>query len=251
LPPAQQEAYAAALEALTASGVDFLVGGGFGLFLYLSHWRSTKDLDLFIRPSHLGVTFSSLTAAGFMCELTDSAWLAKARRAEDAPVDIIFCSYNGLFPVDDSWFDNAREALLLGVPVRVVAPEEMILSKSFVAARDRFDGSDIAWLIRAEGRELDWRRIERLMGDHWQILLWQLVHCLYVFPSTRAFIPRALIRRLLARLDRAYAKGLADEERMCFGPLLDPVSYLAAITPGAADPRPRADLVSGMERDER
>jgi Uncharacterised nucleotidyltransferase len=243
LPPEQQEAYRDALAALAAGGLEFLVGGGFGLFLYLAQWRATKDLDVFLRPETVPEAFRRLSAAGFCCELTDAAWLAKARRA-DAPIDIIFCSYNGLFPVDGQWFARARTAHLLGSTVRVVAPEEMILSKSFVAARDRFDGSDIAWLVRELGATLDWDRIERHMDRHWQVLLWQLVHCLYVFPGTRAVIPRDLLVRLAARFAREVASADGDP-RLCLGPMLDPVSYLTALAEsGLEDPRPRADLIA-------
>src|SRR5205823_12942735 len=101
-------------------------------------------------------------------------------------------------PVDDGWFANARRAVVLGIPVRIVGPEEIVVSKSFVAARDRFDGADIAWLLRATAGTLDWDRIEASMGEHWQVLLWQLLHFLYVFPSERHLIPTPLLARLVS-----------------------------------------------------
>src|SRR5439155_18748390 len=134
---AKQQIYGIGLRALVEARAPFLVGGGFALYSYLGRWRTTKDVDVFIQPDDLHSVLHILMRAGFQCEITDVAWLAKARQG-DACIDIIFCSYNGLFPVDKGWFDNARRAIVLGIPVKIVAPEEIIVSKSFVAARDRF-----------------------------------------------------------------------------------------------------------------
>jgi hypothetical protein len=231
-----QAVYAEGLRALVAKEVPFLVGGGYALYWYLGRWRSTKDIDIFIRASVLEQALDALAGARFDVEVTDPAWLGKARK-RGALIDVIFCSYNGLFPVDGSWDENGREAEVLGIPVRVVAPEEMIVSKCFVAARDRFDGADVSWLIRALGRTLDWRRIETLMHDHWQVLLWQLVHFLYVFPSERRQIPQPLLARLLARL----GDPRSDRSLACRGPMLDPRLYDREIEE-SGDPRPRRDL---------
>jgi hypothetical protein len=247
----KQASYARGICALVEAKAPFLVGGGFALFSYLGRWRTTKDVDIFIRADDLHTVLHVLMRAGFQCEITDTAWLAKARR-DDACIDIIFCSYNGLFPVDDGWFANSRRAIVLGIPVRIVGPEEIVVSKAFVAARDRFDGADIAWLVRATAGTLDWSRIEGLMGEHWQVLLWQLLHFLYVFPSERHLIPTPLLERLVSKLGEEVS---ADhyEPLICRGPMLDPKLYQAEIVVrGAADPRPRRDLVpdTGRRHDE-
>ncbi len=218
-----REHYAAALRALGEADVPFLVGGGFALYLYLQRWRATKDLDLFIRAEDLESALAALAAAGFEVELTDAAWLAKAFRGS-VLIDLIFCSYNGLLPVDAGWLDNAREAQLFGLPVRLVGPEEMIVSKAFVAARDRFDGSDISWLIRTLGRDLDWGRIERRIDSHWQVLLWQLVHYLYVFPAHRDAVSPRLVDKLLKRMAKEMARP-SLEAAACRGPMFDQIHY--------------------------
>jgi len=118
----------------------------------------------------------------------------------------------------------------------------MIVSKCFVAARDRFDGADVAWLVRALGERLDWARIERLMRDHWQVLLWQLIHFAYVFPSERRTVPTHLMARLMARLRRELSSPPGDPF-VCRGPMLDPKLYERRLDAGCEDPRPRRDLV--------
>lgn len=238
----KQSLYALGLQALADAGVPFLVGGGYALFAYLGRWRSTKDIDIFLDASVLEQALSVLARAGFQVEVTDRTWLAKARR-DGALIDIIFCSYNGLFPVDQSWLDNGRAAEVLGVPVRVVGPEEIVVSKCFVAARDRFDGGDVSWLVRALGPCLDWPRIEWEMRDHWQVLLWQLIHFLYVFPSSRRAVPADLMARLTRRLRRELTATPGDP-LACRGPMLDPKLYRQELlNKGGADPRPRRDLV--------
>jgi hypothetical protein len=242
----KQEIYAEALRALATARVPFLVGGGFALFSYLGRWRTTKDVDVFICADDLSRILHVLMLAGFRCEVTDAAWLAKALR-DDACVDIIFCSYNGLFPVDRGWFENARRAVVLGTPVQIVGPEEIIASKAFVAARDRFDGADISWLIRATADRLDWQRIERLMSEHWQVLLWQLLHFLYVFPSERRQLPVSLMGRLMSKLADEIAAAPDRAPRGCRGPMLDPKLYQAEIVVRGADPRPRRNLALAEE----
>jgi hypothetical protein len=240
----QQAIYAKGLQVLVDADVPFLVGGGWALYHYLGRWRSTKDIDVFLRPQHLDQALAALASGGFRTEVTDAAWLGKAI-LDGALIDVIFCSYNGLFPVDDSWFADARAAEVLGVPVHIVGPEEIIVSKSFVAARDRFDGGDVSWLIRATAHELDWTRVEWLMRDHWQVLLWQLMHFLYVFPGERRLIPRTLVKRLMGRFNRELMSG-REPPSCCRGPMLDPKLYKAEIDIGG-DPRPRRDLIAAAD----
>jgi hypothetical protein len=229
----QRACYARALAALTDAGVEFLVGGGFALYFYLERWRATKDLDVFLRPGDLDPALAALDDAGFRTERTDPSWIAKGFRT-GMLVDLIFCSYNGLLPVEASWFANGRAAELFGLPVRLVGPEEMIVSKAFVAARDRFDGSDISWMIRMLGDRLDWERVERRLEAHWQILLWQLVHYLYVFPAHRDQVPRALVEKLVARLG-ADLSAPPPRAPHCRGPMLDAIHYKDAHPPEERD----------------
>src|SRR5262245_13777148 len=42
--------YRAAIEALRAAGIPFLLGGGFALATFIGRWRDTKDIDFYIRP---------------------------------------------------------------------------------------------------------------------------------------------------------------------------------------------------------
>lgn len=228
-----RRAYQAALSALGRAGVPFLVGGGFAMHQYLGRWRSTKDLDLFIRSRDVKRSLEALAGTGFRVELTDPSWLAKAFR-DGVLVDLIFSSYNGLFPVDDHWFENASEGEVLLEKVQLAGPEEMIVSKAFVAARDRFDGSDVSWLIKTLGPRIDWQRVERMMAEHWEVLLWQLVHFRYVFPEDRDKVPDSVVARLLQRME-SELRSKNNAPAACRGPMLDPIHYLAAVLEHSED----------------
>jgi hypothetical protein len=64
----------------------------------------------------------------------------------------------------------AEPAIVMGQPVRLCPAEETIWSKAFVMERERYDGADIAHLLRARAEMLDWRRLTRRFGRHWRVL---------------------------------------------------------------------------------
>ena len=81
---------------------------------------------------------------------------------------------------------HASEGEILGVPVKLCPAEEMIWSKAYVQERERFDGADIAHLIRCRGETMDWPRLLRRFGDHWRRAF--LSHCdIWIYLPHRAF----------------------------------------------------------------
>src|SRR5689334_10920769 len=92
--------YRRCLEALNASGVEYLIGGAYCLRHHTGIARFTKDLDIFVRPEDCERTLAVLASAGYRTEMRSPAWLAKAFD-EDAFIDVIFRSGNGLATVDD------------------------------------------------------------------------------------------------------------------------------------------------------
>ena len=208
--------------------------------------RWTKDLDIFILPRDVEGALERLRAAGFETEVPYPHWLAKAYAARDF-VDLIFSSGNGIAQVDDEWIQHGTPDTVLGVPVRLCPPEEMIWSKAFVAERERYDGADIAHLIRAGHDDLDWERLLRRFGERWRLLLSHLVLFEFVYPSEPAPRARALARRLARRL--AEESDPTDEVSVCQGTLLSRAQYLPDITLwGYADARlaPRGRMVARL-----
>ena len=212
--------------ALHAAEIPFLIGGAYMVEVCGGVSRSTKDFDLYVRPKHVKAALRALARAGYETELTFPHWLAKATYEGDI-VDLIFRAGNGLCEVDDSWFDRARDDELLGVPVKLCGPEEMIWMKAYIMERERFDGADIAHILRCCVAEIDWEHLVRRFGPDWRVLLSHLILFGYIYPEERARIPAAMMEDLLTRL-RSEART-AGPERLCRGTLLSRQQYLVDV----------------------
>jgi len=199
------------------------VGGGYALERFLGAGRSVKDLDLFVHPRDVDRLLEHLGARGYRAERVFPHWLAKIRRGADH-IDVIFDGGNGACPVDDEWIRHGVPARILDLDVRLCPPEEMIWSKAFVMERERYDGADVAHLLRALAPSLDWARLVRRFGRHWHVLYAHLVLFSFIYPGERHRIPASLMRRCADLLEgelRQPAPG-----RVCRGTLLSRAQYL-------------------------
>lgn len=200
VPEEQVELFRDVLEALERSRVPYAVSGAFALRQHTGICRQTKDLDLFVTAANSGTALECLRREGMECEVVDPVWLAKAKRG-DYFVDLITGMSNGLIVVEDSWIERAHPAVVYGVTTRVLAPEELVASKIFVARRERFDGADIAHVIYGTRGQFDWRRELELVGEHWEMLLWSLVLFRYVYPGQSHYVPSEVWCELLRRFE--------------------------------------------------
>ena len=212
--------------ALQAADVPFLIGGAYVVEVYSGVSRRSKDFDLYVRPHHVGGAMNALARADYKTEMTFPHWLAKAKRGRDC-VDLIFRAGNGLCEVDDSWFARARDDELMGLQVKLCAPEEMIWMKAFIMERERFDGADIAHILRRCAGELDWPHLVCRFGPDWRVLLSHLILFGYVYPGERSQIPAPIIDDLVTRLRSETT--IAGPDRLCRGTLLSRKQYLVDI----------------------
>ncbi|MBI4785678.1 MAG: hypothetical protein HY782_01340 [Chloroflexi bacterium] len=224
LAPQTRDFYRHVVTALAHSQLPFLVGGAYALGCYTGITRDTKDFDIFVRPREVGAILEALARAGYRTDLTDAVWLGKAYFG-DAFVDVIFNAGNGLAPVDDEWFEHAVDGELLGAPLKLIPAEEMIWQKAFVMTRDRYDGADIAHVLRARAELLDWPRLVRRFGPDWRVLYHHLIVFGYIYPSERARIPNAVMQDFNERLQQELA-ALPPTERVCRGTLLSTTQYV-------------------------
>ncbi len=225
--PAERTAHVHALELLTLAGVPFLVGGAYAMFHYTGVVRYTKDLDLFLRRDDERRAREVLSAAGWQTLVHEPMWLSKATRGE-VLVDLIYSSGNGLAVVDDGWFEEAVTGPVLGVQARLVTPVEMVWSKAFVQERDRWDGADIAHIIRACGPVLDWPRLLARFGDrHWPVLAAHLVLYAFSYPHDRDAVPSSVWAWLSERVRDLELGSLGESgTKLCRGTLLSRTQYL-------------------------
>jgi hypothetical protein len=249
--------YRDVLETLRAAGIDFLVGGAYAFTRYTQIDRKTKDFDLFVREADVEPAMRALEGRlGCRTEFAFKHWLGKAYCGRNF-VDIIFSSGNGVATVDDLWFTHSVEHAVLGVPVRIIPPEELLWSKAFIMERERYDGADVVHIIHALAEKLDWERLLRRFGAYWRILLSNMVLFGFVYPGERTRIPNWAMLELLDRLHRDldYDSALG---KLCQGTIISREQFLIDVQRwGYADGRVQrgemtteevADWTSAIER---
>lgn len=188
-----------------------------------------------MRPADCERTLAACKPLGYSTSIEADHWLGKVIEG-DSLVDVIYSSGNGVCTVDDEWFEHAEPASILGRAVGLIPPEEMLWSKSFVQDRGRYDGADVAHLLRARADHMDWDRVLRRFGpEHWPVLLAQLVLFGYVYPAERTLVPPAVYEELVGRLLRSL-EGPGDR-RLCRGTLFSFMDYLPDLRSGYADAR--------------
>jgi hypothetical protein len=221
------EFYTAAVHVMQNAGIPFLVGGAYALRHYTAVIRDTKDFDVFLRHDDLPRTLDAFRQAGYHADLAYSHWLAKVHYGE-AFIDLIFRAGNGLCKVDDGWFRNAEKVVLLGLNVELVRPEHMIWQKAYIMERERFDGADIAHLLRGRADKIDWEDLIRCFGPDWRVLLSHLVLFGFIYPGERSMIPPDVMSKLLRRLEsEGDSKG--EDVKLCQGTLISRAQYLPDI----------------------
>lgn len=238
-----QEFYQRTLTLLNETKLPFMLGGAYALSQFMDFERHTRDLDVFVYRKDAQKILDVLSDAGYKTEMLFPHWLGKAYSGEDY-IDIIYSSGNGIAEVDEDCFANAKEASLLGIPVMVLPAEDIIWSKAFIMERERYDGADIAHLLRACGSELDWEKLLNRFGPNWRVLLSHLILFGFIYPSHQSEIPDWVMTELLSRANAELAnKPKAD--KVCQGTLLSRAQYLVDTDKwGYADARlqPRGNM---------
>jgi hypothetical protein len=214
-----------------------VVAGAYAIYEHTGIYRKTKDLDLFFEPESMVPAARALRSAGFTTRLEDPHWLAKATSGETL-VDLIYGMGNGVALIDQEWIAKSRNGILAAVPVRIAPAEELIWHRLFISERHRHDVSDILHLILCVGDTLDWERLVGRVGEHWPLLLAQLVTYAYVYPGYRSHVPAWVYEQFL---DRARAECIRDEiAEVDFtrGPLISRFSFTIDVREwGFSDPR--------------
>jgi hypothetical protein len=228
LPSPQAEAfYGAALRALNQSGLPFLIAGSYAVCAYTGINRPTKDLDVFSTAGDYPRILSHFKELGYAIEIEDERWIGKVFRGEHF-FDVIFASANGTMPVNEAWFANAWDTEVLGEPVRIVSPTELIWSKAFIQLRHRYDGADVAHVILKQHDQIDWKRLLGYMELHWEVLLMHLLNFRWIYPSERDHVPEWLMDELLDRL--SHQRSLPPPGmKICRGRMFSRVDFRQAV----------------------
>jgi hypothetical protein len=238
LTPAAHAFYCDALRTMKKAGLSFMVGGAYALERYTDIARHTKDLDVFVRPPDCRRVLELFKAKGYLVDLLYPHWLGKVYRGDEF-LDVIFSSGNGLAEVDDIWFAHACRSRVMGIDILLCPPEETIWSKAFIMERERYDGADVAHLLRACAADLDWSRLLVRFGEQWRLLLVHLILFGYIYPSHRDAVPGWVMEQLIGRL-QLELRDHSPAPPICRGTLLSREQFLADIFRwGYKDPRLR------------
>jgi hypothetical protein len=214
--------YVDALALLETEGVPFLVGGAFAHSRYTGRERDTKDLDVMLRREDVTRALAAFSEAGYDVDVPFPHWLGKVSRG-DQYIDVVFSSGNGIVGVDDRWFIHAVPAEVLGIPVSLCPPEELLWSSAFVQERERYDGAAVLHLLLAQAAHLDWSRLLERFGENWPVLFSYLILFQFAYPDRRGDIPDEVVNELTARLQ---CQQPESDNRVCRGTLLSRQQYL-------------------------
>lgn len=218
----EREIFTTALRHLNTAKVPFVVAGAFCVHYYTGIWRGTKDMDVFTLSDQAPRILKLLDAAGFSTWVEAEHWLGKATK-DSCLVDVIFGSGNWVMPIDTIWFERSKNTILFGEPVQMAPIEEMIWTKSYIGGRERYDAPDVCHLLLASEGNIDWQHLLWRFGNHWQLLLANLVLFGFIYPSKQDLLPRSVMDHLLGKLvDKRQRKPAKD---ICLGTLLDRFSF--------------------------
>ena len=141
-----------AAAALRGADVPFLLGGS------LASWarggpETRHDLDLMIRPQDRERALAALTEAGMRPEDPPEEWLVKAWDG-DILVDLIF-GPKGI-PIDDEVIARGEERSVLGMEMRVMALEDVLVTKLMALTEHALRYESLLPIARALREQIDW-----------------------------------------------------------------------------------------------
>jgi predicted nucleotidyltransferase len=140
---------------LRASGVPFLLGGS------LASWarggpETRHDLDLVLKPEDVERAVAALTETGMRAEDPPEEWLVKVWDG-DTLIDLIHRP-KGL-EVDDSLFERGEVMSVLGMEIRVMALEDVLVTKLMALSEHSLRFETLLAISRALREQVDWEDV--------------------------------------------------------------------------------------------
>jgi predicted nucleotidyltransferase len=147
--------------ALRAANVPFLLGGS------LASWarggpQTRHDLDLMIAPADVERALDALKDAGMRPEDPPEEWLVKAWDGETL-IDLIHHP-KGL-PVDDALMQRGEVMSVLGMEMRVMALEDVLVTKLMALGEHSLRYESLLAIARALRERIDWDDVRARTND--------------------------------------------------------------------------------------
>jgi predicted nucleotidyltransferase len=146
-----------ATAALNRARVPFMLGGSLAVWVRGGP-ESCNDLDLMVRPEDSEDALAALEDAGMRGERPPEDWLFKAWDG-DVLVDLIF-GPKGL-TIDDETFERAVPVSAFGLEVRVMAIEDVLITKLRALHEHYLDYDSLLQMARSVREQIDWDQVRR------------------------------------------------------------------------------------------
>ena len=142
--------------------VPFLLGGGLAVWARGGP-ETVHDIDLMLRQPDAERGLEVLGDALLRTEKPPEGWLYKAYDG-DVLVDLIF-EPSGQ-PIEDAVFDRAEEMNVYAVPMRVMALEDVFVTKLIAMREHEMDYESVVQMARPVREQVDWADVrERTNGS--------------------------------------------------------------------------------------
>jgi hypothetical protein len=150
-----------AVVALRDARVPYLLGGS------LASWarggpQTRHDLDLVVKPEDADRALGALADAGMRTERPPEDWLFKAWDGE-VLVDLIFAPKG--IEVTDEVLDRGEELELMGMSVRVMTLEDLLVTKLLAIDEHSAEFQGLLGIARAVREQVDWSAVRARTGD--------------------------------------------------------------------------------------
>jgi predicted nucleotidyltransferase len=148
--------------ALRDADVPFVLGGGVAIWARGGP-ETEHDLDFFLKREDAERALQVLADAGFRPEKPPEGWLYKAWD-DHVLVDLIF-DPSGV-TIDDEFVERAAETEVHAVRMRVLRPEDVLVTKLLALKEHALDYDSLLETARAVREQIDWDDVrERTSGS--------------------------------------------------------------------------------------
>ena len=146
-----------AAAALRDAGIPFALGGGFAMWAHGGP-ATDHDIDILLRQEDVERALQAVTDAGMRTERPPEGWLVKAFH-EDVLVDLIFHPSSG--PVTDEVLSTAEELNVRSMRMKVMRPEDLLVSKLLALTEHTLDYESILEATRSLREQIDWVEVRK------------------------------------------------------------------------------------------
>jgi predicted nucleotidyltransferase len=137
--------------------IPFVLGGGIAVWARGGP-ETEHDLDLFLKREDAERALDALANGGFRTEKPPEQWLYKAWDG-DVLVDLIF-EPSGV-TIDDEFLDRAPETEVYAVQMRVLRPEDVLVTKLLAMREHELDYDSVLEIARAVREQIDWDEVRK------------------------------------------------------------------------------------------